>query len=175
MTYESLRSLWPRTGGTETLSMQSLRRRVEDPADYLCLTPDYQRGRAWTDDQCARFLGFLAEGGQAPTVFVQRWPAHTTQPDEVVDGLQRLTAILRFLRGEVPLETTEGAQVFLREFAEGDQRRLIGFSGPTIVVQYVLCPTRADVLRLYLRLNRGGTPHTDAEIERVRALLAECP
>jgi len=32
--------------------------------------------------------------------------------------------------------------------------------------------TRADRLRLYLRLNRGGTIHTDDEIERVRAMLA---
>ena len=31
---------------------------------------------------------------------------------------------------------------------------------------------RAQTLRWYLALNRGGTPHTDAEIERVQDLLA---
>jgi hypothetical protein len=32
-------------------------------------------------------------------------------------------------------------------------------------------PTRADVLRYYLAMNAGGTPHPAAEIERVRVLL----
>ena len=33
-------------------------------------------------------------------------------------------------------------------------------------------PTRAAVLQWYLEMNAGGTPHADAEIERVRGLLA---
>jgi hypothetical protein len=31
--------------------------------------------------------------------------------------------------------------------------------------------TRTECLELYIRLNRGGTPHTEAEIERVREML----
>jgi hypothetical protein len=34
-------------------------------------------------------------------------------------------------------------------------------------------PKRADVLRYYLSMNAGGTPHSEAEIERVRGLLAK--
>jgi hypothetical protein len=32
--------------------------------------------------------------------------------------------------------------------------------------------SRAEVLRFYLNINAGGTPHTNSEIERVRAMLA---
>ncbi len=172
VTYQELRAMWPRTGGRENFGMASLARRVADPVDAICLTPDYQRGRAWTDDQCAKFIGFMAEGGEPPVIFVQRWLASRGQPDEVLDGLQRITACLRFLNGEVPMELTDGTRVFLRDMDPNDQRLLVSsVSGPNLTIQYVLYETRADVLKMYLRLNRGGTVHSDAEIERVSALL----
>ena len=34
-------------------------------------------------------------------------------------------------------------------------------------------PSRGAVLRWYIELNSGGTPHSDAEIGRVRALLEQ--
>jgi hypothetical protein len=34
-----------------------------------------------------------------------------------------------------------------------------------------VCLSRKEVLSLYLRLNRGGTVHSEAEIARVKALL----
>jgi hypothetical protein len=176
VTYETLRAMWPRTGGTESFGMLSLQRRVNDKTDPLCIDPDYQRGRAWTDDQCARFIGFLAEGGQAPVLWVQRWAYSSGKPDELLDGLQRVTAILRFLNNEVPMELTDGTRMYLRDLSERDQRMITSsVSGPNVTIQYVQYETRAEVLQLYLRLNRGGTVHTEAEIERVRALLAAEP
>ena len=37
----------------------------------------------------------------------------------------------------------------------------------------VALKTREDVLRFYLSLNAGGTPHSAEEIERVRAMLRD--
>lgn len=172
LTYDDLRAQWPRPAGEESLSMRSLKARVEDPADPLNLHPDYQRSRAWTDDQCAKFIGFLLEGGTAPPLWVQRWKYDTGLPDEMLDGLQRATAVLRFLNNEVPFETIGGVRMYLRDMSERDQRLICSHAGgPTLTVRYVQYENRADVLRFYLRLNRGGTPHSDAEIERVQELL----
>lgn len=178
LTYATLRSRRLQPVGTETLWLSSLERRVsEDAGDLrLNLSPAYQRGRVWTDDQAARFVGFLAEGGVAPPIYVQRWPIRwpgKTPPDEVVDGLQRITAVLRFGANEVPMETPRGERAYLRDFSESDQRVLRSQSGLILTLQLVSCDTIAQVLALYIRLNRGGTPHTDAEIERVRDMLAE--
>lgn len=176
LTYAILRTRRPTPVGTETMWVESLLFRTSQEAGdlRLNLTPDYQRGRVWTDQQASRFVGFLAEGGEAPTIIVQRWPScrRGAQPlDEVVDGLQRLTAVLRFARGEIPLETMDGEIAYLRDFSPEDQRYLIGTAGLKITLQMVQLATRAEVLALYLRLNRGGTPHSESEIERVRALL----
>jgi hypothetical protein len=173
VTYESLRAKWPRHGGKETLSLRSIVKRLtgEDPL----VVPDYQRSAVWTDDQCARFIGFLVEGGEAPSVYVQRWPLRMDKPDEILDGLQRITAIRRFLDNEVPLELTDGTRMYLRDFDPESQRLLTGNAGPTVTLQFVLYDKRADVLDMYLRLNRGGTPHSDEEIERVVRLRAAEP
>ena len=171
VTYHTLRAKWPRNGGTETLSMSSLVRRLTDEDPLI--VPDYQRAAVWTDDQCAKFIGFLAEGGEAPSVYVQRWPLSQNKPDEILDGLQRITAVRRFLANEVPMELTDGTRVYLRDLDAESQRLLQRNAGPTIRLQYVLYETRADVLDMYIRLNRGGTPHTDDEISRVKALRAQ--
>lgn len=170
VTFQELSARWPRAGGRENLSMRSLVGRMsgEDPL----IIPDYQRGRVWSDDQCAKFIGFLAEGGEAPPIYVQRWAASSGRPDEILDGLQRITAIRRFLDGEVPMELEDGTRAYLRDLDVESQRLLIGYAGPSLVLQYVLYETRGAVLDMYLRLNRGGTPHSDEEIARVRALRA---
>ena len=176
LTYATLRARRPQSIGTETMWAKSLLYRTSEEAGdlRLNLTPDYQRGRVWTDQQASRFIGFLAEGGEAPTVIVQRWPSsrHGDQPlDEVVDGLQRLTAIIRFARGEIPLETMDGEVAYVHDLSPEDQRHLMGTAGLKITLQMVQLPTRAAVLALYLRLNRGGTPHSESEIRRVQELL----
>lgn len=149
--------------------MVSLAKRVAAP-EILNISPDYQRGRVWSDDQCSRFIGYLAEGGECPPIWVQRW-ADATIPDEVIDGLQRITAILRFLKNEVPMELTDGTRVYLRDLDADTARILTSNTGPVVLFQYVQYESRADVLRTYIRLNRGGTPHSDAEIARVQHLL----
>ena len=172
LTYATLRARRLQPVGTETFFLRSLEKRVA--SGDLLTTPAYQRGRVWTDKQASLFVGFLAEGGESPPVFIQRWRIRreATPPDELVDGLQRVTALLRFAAGEIPMETPQGERAYLHDFSEDDQRVWLGPAGLKLTAQYVECRAPAEVLALYIRLNRGGTPHTDAEIERVRAMLA---
>lgn len=173
LTYADLRARRLQPTGTETFFLGSLQRRVSsgDRSLSLNICPDYQRGRVWTDEQASRFVGYLAEGGEAPMLFIQRWP--DGRPDELVDGLQRVTALLRFGANEIPMETPAGERAYLRDFSDDDKRIWYSPAGFKLTAQYVQCHTRAEVLALYIRLNRGGTPHTDDEIERVRTMLRE--
>ena len=132
------------------------------------IIPDYQRGRVWTPEQSARFMGYVLTGGQPPPIWVQEHPNEDVE--EVIDGLQRLTAFRAFMDGEVPAELPDGRRVFIGDLAPDAVIRLRGLHINKMIVRL---PCRADVLRLYLRLNRGGTVHTDIEIARVEALLAK--
>lgn len=174
LTYEMLRERRFLPVGEETFFLKSLTRRVQEKS--LLTTPEYQRGRVWTDNQASKYVGFLVEGGVSPPIFIQQWAIVVTDPtplDELIDGLQRVTALVRFAFNEIPLETPRGERAFLHDFTLEDQKALLGPSGIKLTAYYVCCPTRTDVLELYLRLNKGGTPHTQEEIERVERLLQQ--
>lgn len=82
------------------------------------------------------------------------------EPYVCVDGLQRLTACMKFARNELKIfghykEDFEGhipQNVFLNIYIND-------------------LKTRKEVLQWYLELNTEGTPHEISELERIRTLL----
>jgi hypothetical protein len=77
-----------------------------------------------------------------------------------VDGKQRLSALLLFLRNYIPAYGT-----YFRDFK--GYIRLVG--GMRFHVNDL--QTDAEVYQWYIDLNAGGTAHTSDEIEKVRKLL----
>ena|GEM_PF-3438287 len=142
---------------------------MRDDSERLDMSPDYQRGHVWTDAQAEAFVGAFAERTPVPAIFIRRG-AHPA-PDQVVDGKQRLTALLRFVSCEIGAALTDGRRVMWADFDIFDRRMFLHATMP--VVHLAESTTDADVLRIYLRLNRGGTPHTDDELRRVEGLLRE--
>ena len=67
----------------------------------LNLTPSYQRGDVWGATARQMLIESILRGIPLPSVILLR-PEDPSQPHEVVDGKQRLTAILRFV-GKHPL------------------------------------------------------------------------
>jgi len=132
------------------------------------IIPDYQRGRVWSAEQSSLFVGFVLTGGQPPPIWIQEHP--DADIEEIVDGLQRISAMRAFFDGEIPAELPNGERVYRRDLDDDCAGMLKGLYLTKMIVRL---PRHADVLRLYLRLNRGGTVHTDAEIGRVAALLAK--
>lgn len=136
----------------------------QDP--QVVLEPDYQRGHVWTPAQQSAFVEYALMGGENSMVITTNcpgWMADFRGPYELVDGLQRVTAVLRFLRNEIP---AFGA------LRSGYAGRLT-LNGPNFRWRVCALPTRAEVLRLYLLLNAGGVVHSAEEIERVRGLLEQ--
>lgn len=175
-TYRELRASMPHGEGECSFFAHHLRKWIDgDGTDdgsslRLNIDPDYQRGHVWTPEQSAAFVGHKLEGGECPTLTIQRWDRDPV--DELVDGKQRVLAILGFVENRIPALLTDGRSYYLREWSAEDQHLLPRSFELMLRGRHVKCPTRADVLRLYLRLNRGGSVHSDEEIERVRAMLA---
>lgn len=125
--------------------------------------PDFQRGHIWTMDQRVAYLE--AKAARAVGVDVLRWNITTCAngtegPLQCVDGLQRFTTACMFLRDEVPL--------FGRRFSEIHGSPPLHMRWRCVVNDL---PTRSAVLRWYLEINAGGTPHSAEELNRVRDLL----
>jgi hypothetical protein len=176
-TYAQIRADIVRGSGEVSIFAYRIRAMIDAPDHEIALSvdPDYQRGHVWTEAQSAAFVGHRLEGGECPTLTIQRWDARTSNVDEVVDGKQRILATLGFIENRIPALLSDGRLYHLRDWSEPDQQRIVRSFELMLRARIVQCPTRADVLRLYLRLNRGGSIHTDEEINRVRALLAKEP
>lgn len=126
--------------------------------------PDFQRVHVWTVEQKQAFVEYMLRGGEVGrniTWNCALWPS-SGAPIEIVDGKQRLSAVRSWLRGEFP---TFG--LFFHQF----QGSLRAVSGAHFKFRVCALEKRADILRLYLNINAGGTPHTPEELERVRKML----
>lgn len=152
--------------------LESQAKDLADIGGSLELHPDYQRGHVWSMQQRIEYMESFIRG-QAPKLIMFNCPgymsmcAHGDVPAntmQCIDGLQRLTSVRMFLRGEIGVfgGLTSGSM----KGTSFDPRRL------RLQVAIYEFRWRRDLLQFYLDLNGGGTPHPQSELVRVRALMA---
>jgi uncharacterized protein with ParB-like and HNH nuclease domain len=138
---------------------------VNKPID---LNPDFQREHVWTPAQQIAWLEFFLRGGKTGRVLYFNCPDwHNTPTTDyndfvVVDGKQRIQALRRFVGNEI-----KAFGSYFREYT--DNPRVVS----DVLININDLQTKAAVLQWYLEMNAGGTPHSPAEIQRVRKLLAK--
>jgi hypothetical protein len=142
----------------------------------LQLSPDFQRAHVWTAEQQRAYVEFILRGGRSGKDILLNSPSWHSDSDVVdgyddfvlVDGKQRLEAVMAFLRNDLYI-SFNSKHCFFEDF-EDRMRYYLGFRF------HINClRTRREVLQWYLDINTGGTPHTSDEIERVRVLLDKEP
>jgi hypothetical protein len=134
------------------------------------MDPDYQRGHVWTTAQQSAFVGHLLEGGRVQPLIINQGPDGQMNPAELVDGKQRMTACLAWSRDEIPAVISDGRKFYLSDLDEDGQRQCRMGIG---MIYGIVMLTRPECLKLYLRLNSCGVAHTEAELARVREMLAK--
>lgn len=131
----------------------------------LQLNPDFQRGHVWTEEQQIAYVEYMLRGGTSGREIYFNMPNldWSNETDFVcVDGLQRITACLRFLNNEIRAFGT------MYEDFEGRIDHQVGLS-----IWVNILETRREVLVWYLEMNSGGTPHTDTELEKIKRMIEE--
>lgn len=129
----------------------------------LQMIPDFQRGHVWTEDQQIAYIEFILRGGKSGRDLYFNCPGwHYGKPGEFVcvDGLQRATAILKFMNNKIPAFGT---------YYEDFEDKLSYNVG--IVVHVNDLTSKKEVLQWYVEMNEGGTPHTVEEIQRVKNMI----
>lgn len=138
------------------------------------ICPDFQRGHVWNDAQRIAWLEYKLSGGHGSDLIL--WNEYPDGAHVLVDGLQRLTSVRMFMRDEIAIFAGQGGDPENEGWhkSEIDPRAIRRISGGGFL-RFTInqLKTRADVLRWYIELNAGGTPHSDEEIERVRAMLSD--
>lgn len=146
--------------------------------DYgLNLDPDFQRGHVWSRPQQEHFIEnvlrrVVASSGltiqfNCPHFDDHDYAGELPREMQIVDGLQRLTAVRAFMAGAI---NAFGMPISGFANSSFDPARRQFFRLRFAVHTFA---TRRELLSHYLALNAGGTPHSSSEIDRVRALLQE--
>lgn len=159
--------------GLETM-LQDTQADVIGAGGSFDLTPDYQRGHVWKQEQRVYFIeSLIRRTAEAKVLFnCPGWtsaseeggdiPEHTFQ---CIDGLQRLTTLRMFMANEIKVfGGYTAAQLKGTPFCPRNFRLQIS------IYQF---NWRADLLQFYLDLNQGGTVHSVSELSRVQELLVE--
>lgn len=140
----------------------------------LDINPEFQRGHVWTEEQQRKYVEYKLQGGEGANIISFNcigWMNSFKGPFVLVDGKQRLAAVLKFKRNELFIfkglyYKTEG--YLYRHFSDR-----LGSLDPDFIFCVNNLKSMKDVYRWYVEMNCGGTPHTEDEINKVRKMIEE--
>ena len=155
----------------------------------LTIQPDFQRDIVWTNPAQTRFIDSLVKELPIPSMCISF--DHGTGERLVIDGLQRMATILKFL-GDKTWKLSTVADVDSRiagrtnEYIRGKHRQVYGrIENLTIPVTVLRCdyskPSHMKYLfTIFHRLNTGGSKLSNQEIRncifsgKLNDMLKEC-
>lgn len=137
--------------------------------DYdLHLDPDFQRAHVWDEKKQIKYIEFICRGGKSGKDIYFNCASFKSGIGDnamvLVDGKQRLQAVMKFLKNELPIFGGH----YLKDFKD---KLRIGHH--EFVIHINDLQTRKEVLQWYIDINDGGVVHTSEEIEKVRDLIKQ--
>jgi hypothetical protein len=170
-------------------------------AGEIDIDPPYQRGPVWSADQRVALMRSMLTGIPVPSIIIndrhrREWNDHAVYDRHapgarasyvVIDGKQRLLALAAWFNGElaipaswVPAEVVQQTE----DTGDGPYVRVTGLTemGRRMTGERILLPVgeaQANSVReeaaIYLLVNGGGTPQTEADMDRAaRVAATEC-
>jgi len=132
----------------------------------LVLTPKFQRRGVWSTGARSFFIDTLIREMPVPPVFLRVRQSDDKKKivREVVDGQQRLSAVLNFVNDEFKLSKSLDKQWASRRFSELNsefQDRIRQFSFICEIFQGI---SDADILEVFARLNQYSVPLNAQEL-----------
>lgn len=128
------------------------------------MNPDYQRGLVWQLEDKQKLIDSIFKGVDiGKFVFIRRDYGSESHLYEILDGKQRLTAIMEFLEDRFKYNG-----FYYSELHPVDQSHIQGYS---VSLAEVSNPTKEQIYRYFLRLNIGGKPMAQEQLDKVEKLL----
>ena len=159
----------------QTWSISEIYQKIKDKK--LILDPDYQRREIWNNEKKTAFIESLYMEIMIPPIYVVEIPGEDILDEtryEVVDGKQRLTAIMDFIKGSLRLNERNleyysdifGGKTFseIREIDSEKTSQMLS----SILDIYVITANSPEFTKydIFARLNRGAEKLKVNEIRR---------
>lgn len=135
-------------------------------ARRLELRPDFQRREVWSMPAKVMLMDTIFRDIPMPKVFLANSIKNENTYRVVIDGQQRLSAILDFLRDEYSLEKPYAGEHKGKKFSELDQKTKNRFLSYVIDFNEAVNPSEDEVREVYARVNKYTVPLTKQELRR---------
>ena len=138
--------------------------------DLLDLNPPYQRRSVWNQDFKDYFVDTVLLNYPAPAIFLfEDISADGRSVYHVVDGKQRLTTLLEFIRGEFPVrERSNVAAAAGKYFQNLDDALKKQIWSYQFLVEYVPTDDEEIINGIFDRINRNVAKLTQQELRHAR-------
>lgn len=153
-----------------------------DEKNCLRLDAPYQRGSVWSVEQKRNLIKSILEGIPIGAVFVN-FRSEDRHVGWVVDGKQRIEAIVGFMQDEFTIPTEwlvdkdvpEGFDEPDILFSQANPRfhRRFDMGSATVATYETTLPDEVAEAQLYLRINYGGVPQTQEDAIRASRVAYE--
>lgn len=129
---------------------------VRDWADSerLELRPDFQRNEVWTQAAQIMLIDTILKGIPIPKIYIKSIVKNEKTYRIVVDGQQRLTAILKFIRDELPLKKPYQGEYCNMKYSELPENVHDDFIRYKIDINEIFNPSDEEIRDLYSRVNK---------------------
>lgn len=136
--------------------------------ETLEISPQWQRRPVWLERERSSLMETIMLNLPFPEIYIKVDTVSDSgaQKYVVVDGQQRITSILKFLDGEVPLPDTpqwEG-RVF-RDLRQEEKQHIWGYK---VVIRMLSAVSEADIRDLFMRLNTNNISLNEQELRNAR-------
>lgn len=139
-----------------------------DMGSPLIMNPEWQRGHVWTLEQKISYMEYFLKGGTTGRdVYFNcsSFQGEYNTPIYCVDGLQRLTTAIEFMDNKIP--------IFGGHFLSDFEDKINRVNNICFNINVLKVNNKAELLKVYIDMNSGGSPHNPTEIARIEKMMAE--
>lgn len=134
-----------------------------DKGGLLDITPKFQRRKVWPTATKSFFIDTLLRGMTVPPIYLRIKKGEALR--QVVDGQQRISSVLDFMKGTYKLSKTLGnvpwTEKRFNKLTPEQQSLIIGFTFSCEIFRDI---TDQQVLEVFCRLNMNGVPLNAQEL-----------
>lgn len=132
----------------------------------LELQPDFQRHEVWTKAAQIMLIDTIIQGIPIPKVYIKSIMVEGNTYRVVIDGQQRLTAILKFVQDQLPLKkpySGEYQDMVFSQLPPELQNQILRYK---IDINEIFNPTDHEIRDLYSRVNKYTVQLNKQELRR---------
>lgn len=148
--------------------------------DKYDFDPPYQRQSVWTEEKQSFLIDSILRNFPIPPIFLHQKIDNQTGKTryELIDGKQRLTALVKFINGEIACsseladEGDEGDEIAGKYFNDLDTPALAEYKSHfwrySLPIEYIDTDSVKLIDDIFDRLNRNGEPLTGQELRNAQ-------